>query len=173
MSGEAKSAAELAVEMKAAFEAKFDAVKAIAEDALGKAKDGEKLSQSMKDKADDALTELGGLKSSLEELEQKLDRTGGGNATEVKSVGSQFTESEDFQRFKDNPRKSDSAELMVKADLTTTTGGAGGMGSAVHSNHLPGIAPLPQRRMTVRGLLMPGQTDQPNIDYDRDRKSVV
>lgn len=40
MSGETKSAAELAVEMKAAFETKFDAVKAIAEDALGKAKAG-------------------------------------------------------------------------------------------------------------------------------------
>lgn len=168
MSGETKSAAELAVEMKTAFETKFDAVKAIAEDALGKAKAGETLSQSMKEKADEALTELGGLKGSLEELEQKLDRTGGDGGAEIKSIGSQFTESDDFLRFKDNPRKSDSAELMVKADLTTTTGGAGGMGAAVHSNHLPGIAPMPQRRMTVRGLLMPGQTDQPNIDYDRE-----
>ncbi|MEP4037483.1 phage major capsid protein [Pseudophaeobacter sp.] len=168
MSGETKSAAELAVEMKTAFETKFDAVKAIAEDALGKAKAGETLSQSMKEKADEALTELGGLKGSLEELEQKLDRSGGGAGAEVKSVGSQFTKSDEFLRFKDNPRKSDSAELMVKADLTTTTGGAGGMGAAVHSNHLPGIAPMPQRRMTVRGLLMPGQTDQPIIDYDRE-----
>jgi hypothetical protein len=64
MSGETKSAAELAVEMKTAFETKFDAVKAIAEDALGKAKAGETLSQSMKEKADEALTELGGLKGS-------------------------------------------------------------------------------------------------------------
>ncbi len=168
MSGETKSAAELAVEMKTAFATKFDAVKEIAEDALGRAKAGEALSQSMKEKADAALTELGGLKGSLEELEQKLDRQGGDGAPAHKSVGAQFTESDEFQRFKDNPRKGDSAELTVKADLTTTSGGAGGMGAAVHAGHLPGILPLPQRRMTVRGLLMPGQTDQPIIDYDRE-----
>lgn len=50
----------------------------------------------MKEKADEALTELGGLKGSLEELEQKLDRSGGDGGAEVKSIGSQFTESDDF-----------------------------------------------------------------------------
>lgn len=168
MSGETKSAAELAVEMKTAFDKKFDAVKEIAEDALGKAEAGEQLSQSMKDKADEALTELGGLKGSLEELEQKLDRAGGGSDAETKSVGTQFTESDEFKTFQANPRKGDSASLEVKADLTTTTGGAGGLGAAVHATHRAGIQPLPQRRMTVRGLLMPGQTDASLIDYDRE-----
>jgi HK97 family phage major capsid protein len=42
------------------------------------------------------------------------------------------------------------------------------MGAAVHANHIPGILPLPQRRMTVRALLMPGQTDSPIIDYDKE-----
>lgn len=168
MSGETKSAAELAVEMKTAFETKFDAVKAIAENALGKAETGETLSQSMKEKADEALTELGGLKGSLEELEQKLDRTGGGAGQEIKSVGEQFTDCDEFKTFQANPRKGDSASLSVKADLTTTTGGAGGLGAAVHATHRAGLQVLPQRRMTVRGLLMPGQTDTAMIDYDRE-----
>jgi HK97 family phage major capsid protein len=168
MSGETKTAAVLAAETKAAFDRKFDAVKEIAEDALGKATAGEELSQQMKAKADEALTDLGGLKASLEELEQKLDRTGGESDGQVKSVGDQFTECDEYQSFKDNPRKGDSASLTLKADLTTTTGGAGGLGAAVHATHRAGIAPLPQRRMTVRGLLMPGQTDASIIDYDRE-----
>lgn len=168
MPGETKSAAELAVEMKAAFETKFDAVKEIAENALGKAKAGETLSQSTKEKADEALTDLGGLKASLEELEQKLDRTGGEGGDQTKSIGAQFTECDEFKSFQANPRKGDSASLDVKADLTTTTGGAGGLGAAIHATHRAGISALPQRRLTVRGLLMSGQTDASIIDYDRE-----
>ncbi|MBO9453258.1 phage major capsid protein [Tropicibacter sp. R16_0] len=168
MSGETKSAAELAAETKAAFDKQFDKLKEIAEDAVGKAEAGEKLSQTAKDDADEALTGMNDVKAKLEELEQKLDRGGDDGADQQKSVGAQFVECDEFKTFQDNPRKGDSASLEVKADLTTTTGGAGGLGAAVHSTHLPGIQPLPQRRMTIRGLLMPGQTDSSLIDYDRE-----
>lgn len=163
-----QSVAELAAEIKADFEKKFGAVKEIAEKALGEAEKGIKSSTSFKEKADEALTELNEIKGSLAELEQKGLRSGEAGEDQVKSVGSQFVDCEEFQSFKDNPRKGDSASLTVKADLTTTTGGAGGMGAAIHAAHRPGIMPLPQRRMTVRGLLMPGQTDNPIIDYDRE-----
>ncbi|TNJ39247.1 phage major capsid protein [Phaeobacter sp. B1627] len=168
MPGETKSAAELAVDMKAAFERKFDAVKEIAETAIGKAEAGEALNQAMKEKADEALAELGGLKGSLAELEQKLDRRGDEGAEQARSIGARFTECDEFKSFQANPRKGDSASLDVKADLTTTTGGAGGLGAVVHAAHRPGMMALPQRRMTVRGLLMPGQTDAAMIDYDRE-----
>lgn len=168
MSGEPKTAAQLAAEFKTAFDGKLDAVKEIAQSALGKAEAGEKLTADFKGKADEALVQLNGLKASFDELEQKLDRTGGEEHGQIKSVGAQFTECEEFLTFKNSPRKGDSASLDIKADLTTTTGGAGGLGSAIHSSHQAGIQSLPQRRMTVRGLLMPGQTDASIIDYDQE-----
>ncbi|MBY5976723.1 phage major capsid protein [Phaeobacter italicus] len=167
-----KTAEQMAAEVKADFASKFDAVKEIAEDALGKAAKGEELANGIKEKADEALTEMNGLKASLDELEQKLARGGQAGEEGCKTFGERFTESEEFKSFAANPRKGDSAsvnfEAELKADLTTTTGGAGGMGAAVHSTHIPGIMPLPQRRMTVRNLLMPGRTDGPLIDFDRE-----
>ena len=90
MSKEQKSAAELAAETKAAFDKKFDAVKEIAENALGKAEAGEAISADLKTKADEALTEMNGIKAQLDELTQKLDRSGDLGADEQKSVGERF-----------------------------------------------------------------------------------
>ena len=163
-----KTVAELAKEINDKFSAKLDEVKEIAEKAISEAEKGTKSSNSANEKTDETLNELNSLKSILDELQQKGLRQGGDATGAQKSVGAQFVESESFKAFQANPRKGDSAELLIKADLTTATGGAGGMGAAVHANHLPGIKPLPQRRMTVRSLLMPGQTDLPLIDYDRE-----
>lgn len=162
-----KSVAELATEIKGDFDKQVDVVKEIAEKALTEAGKGIEATDALKEKADEALNQLNELKESLAELEQKSLR-GGGEEGEEKSVGAQFTESEEFKSFQATQRQNGSASVDIKADLTTTTGGAGGMGAAIHSQHLPGIQPLPQRRMTVRGLLMPGQADGPNIDYDRE-----
>ena len=52
---EPKTAEQLAGEVKAAFDAKVDQVKAIADEALGKAAKGEDLSAATKQLADEAL----------------------------------------------------------------------------------------------------------------------
>ncbi|TPW28604.1 phage major capsid protein [Martelella alba] len=161
---ETKTAAELAAETKAAFENSINAVKAIAEDALGKAKKGEDLSASIKEQTDEALTAMNGLKAQFSELEQKLTRVADTNP-EQKSFGSQFVETDEFKSLQHSPRSGSSASMSVKADISTATGVAGGAGAAIVPNRLAGIQGLPQRRMTVRGLLMPGTTDSPNIEY--------
>ena len=80
-----KSAEQLAGEVKAAFDAqqqavkkdfdtRHDEVKALAEEALGKAAKGEELSASTKQLADEALTALNEAKARLDEVEQKLAR---------------------------------------------------------------------------------------------------
>jgi HK97 family phage major capsid protein len=167
MSKEQKTAAELAAETKAAFDKKFDAVKEIAENALGKAEAGEAISAGLKTKADEALTEMNGVKAQLDELTQKLDRSGDLGADEQKSVGERFVESDEFKSFEgEGFSRGGKARVELKATLTTaTTDTAGAIGAGAQPTRLPGVQGLPQRRMTIRDLLMPGRMDGNSLEY--------
>lgn len=164
---EQKSASELAAETKAAFDKKFDAVKEIAENALGKAAAGEAISAELKAKADEALTEMNVVKAHLDELAQKLDRSGDVGADEQKSVGDRFVESNEFKSFEgEGFSRGGKARVELKATLTTaTTNTAGAVGAGAQPTRLPGVQGLPQRRMTIRDLLMPGRMDGNSLEY--------
>ncbi|WP_201742069.1 phage major capsid protein [Mangrovicoccus ximenensis] len=162
---EQKSAAQLAAETKAAFDQKHDAVKEVAEKALDMAQKGETATAAFKAEMDEKLSAMNGMKAQLAELEQQLSRGGGDGAQEAKSLGQRFVETDDFKGFKDTQRKGASASMEVKADITTATTGAGGVGAAIQPNYRPGVIEQPRRRMTVRQLLMPGTTDSPVVDY--------
>lgn len=165
--GGAKSAEQLATEVKAEFQKSFDAVKAIADEALGKAKAGETLSSSIKEKADEALIKMNGLKEQVDQIEQKLARGGGdGKTEEQKSLGARFVEMPELKSMAESPKSGMSVSMSVKADITTaTTDAAGSAGAGIVPNRLPGVQELPQRRLTVRNLLSPGRTDGPLIQY--------
>jgi HK97 family phage major capsid protein len=163
---ETKTAEQLAAETKAAFDKSVDAVKAIAEEALGKAVKGEELANSLKEKADEALTGLAGLKSMLTEVEQKMAR-GNEGPEAVKSLGEMFTESDEFKAFAATGFKDrNSANLRVKNTLTNlTTDAAGSVGDGVQATRLPGVIDVPQRRMTIRDLITPGRMDGNTLEY--------
>lgn len=163
-----KSAAELAAEIKADFQKSFDAVKAIAEDALGKAKAGETLSAKVKEDADAALIKMNGLKAQIDEMEQKAARDGGKDE-DRKSAGEQFAEAENVKNFLSSDPSSGRVDLRLKATLTSlTTDAAGSVGDAINQTRLPGILPLAQRRMTVRDLLSPGRMDGSTLEYVKE-----
>lgn len=160
-----KTVSELAAEIKAEHKQATDAVKAIAEEALGKAKSGEDLSKSLKEKADQALIKMNGLTEQVAQIEQKLAR-GSGHEQAAKSLGEQFVEQDAFKEMSSSPRSGMAVNLHVKADITTaSTDTAGAVGAAIQPNRLPGVLELPQRRLTVRQLISPGQTDSPLIQY--------
>lgn len=167
MSGTEKTAAELAAETKAAFDKQFDAVKEIAENALGKASAGEKLAESLKEKADEALVGMNSVKAALNDLEQRITRGDGGAAEDAKSIGERFTESDSFKSFAaDGFGRHSKARLETKASLTlATTDTDGAVGAGATPTRLAGIVGLPQRRMTVRDLLTPGRMDSNSIEY--------
>src|SRR3546814_6268243 len=75
MSTENKSAAEIAAEVKAAFDLKLDAVKAIAEEVKGKLEKGEEISASAKELADQAITGMNESKARLDEIERSEEHT--------------------------------------------------------------------------------------------------
>lgn len=163
---EQKTAEQLASETKAAFDKSLDAVKGIAEEALGKATKGEELGNALKERADEALTGLNALKATLTEVEQKMSR-GNGAGEPAKTLGEQFTDSDQFKAFQaSNFAKTGSASLHMKATLTTlTSNAAGSVGDGAQAARLPGVLEVPQRRMTIRDLVAPGRMDGNTLEY--------
>lgn len=165
----AKSVAEVAAEVKADFDKKFDALKAIAEDALGKAQAGEPLANGAKEKADQALTEVNLAKARLDEMEQKMARRGPEGDDRQKSIGEQFVEDEKVKEFLGQANPRGRADFQTKATLTSATSdSAGSVGDAINQTRLPGILPLPQRRLYVRDLLSQGQMDGNTLEYVKE-----
>lgn len=168
--GSGKSADQLAEEIKASHAQALDKVKELAEDALGKAEKGEELSKSIKATTDEAMVKMNELGEQVTQLEQKMSRHGSdGQDDHEKSLGEQFTESDRFKNFSETGfDRSSSARLDVKASITTlTTNAAGSVGDGIVPNRLPTVE-APQRRLTIRDLLMPGRTDSPNLEYPKE-----
>lgn len=168
MSDQNKTAAELAAETKAAVQTAVDGVKAIAEEALGKAKSGEEVSNAIKEKADEALTGIAALRAKLEDLEQKAAREGAQPELE-KSFGERFTEDERVKSFLANEPTSGRIDARFKATITSaTTNAAGSAGAGVQVTRLPGVLEMPKRRLTVRDLISSGRMDGNSLEYVRE-----
>lgn len=168
---EQKTAAEMAAEVKADFSKSLDAVKEIAEKAVADAQKGIEQSASAKEKTDEALISMNEAKARLDDLEQKLARGGGHEEERAKSIGEQFVESEGFKSFEATgfSKSARGGDLQIKATLTSaTTDSAGSVGDAVNQTRLPGILPLPQRRLTVRDLLSQGRMDGSTLEYVKE-----
>lgn len=166
MTTETKTVAEQAAEVKAAFEKKIDAVKAIADEALGKVKSGEGMTSGLKEKADEALIGMNELKGQFTALEQKLanQRMPG---EDVKTMGAQFVDSDEFKAaFPNGAVAGKSVAVELKAITSLTTDADGSAGDAVRSERVNSRIPnLPDRRLTIRGLVAPGTTGSSSIEY--------
>lgn len=166
---EQKTAQQLAEEFKAANEAAIEKVKAIAEDALGKVKAGEKLTDQLKQDADEALVKMNELSGQVQELAQKMARAGSGEEAPPKSLGQLYVESEGFKSWADGRPRQGKADLAVKTTITTsTTDAPGSVGAATDRTRLPGILELPQQRLFVRDLISQGRIDNAALEYIRE-----
>ncbi|NTA79570.1 phage major capsid protein [Agrobacterium tumefaciens] len=160
---------QLASQVKAKFDSALDAVKSIAEEALGKAKSGEELSSSVKEKADEALIKMNSLTEQMAELEQKMARGAKGGDDAQKSAGELFANDEKVKSFLAGDPSSGKVDVRMKATLTSlTTDSAGSVGDAIANTRLPGLLALPQRRLTVRDLLSQGQMDGNTLEYVKE-----
>ena len=165
---EQKSAAEMAAELKSLIDSRVDAIKGMAEDALGKAKNGEDTVRSIKESQDEALTELNAMRVKLGELEQKAAREGSREELQ-KTFGERFVEDERVKSFLSNEPSSGKVDMRFKATINSaTTDTAGAAGAGVQTTRLPGILELPQRRMTIRDLLSQGRMDGSTLEYVRE-----
>jgi HK97 family phage major capsid protein len=156
---------EMAREIKADFERKFDVLKAIATDALGKAEKGEPLAAGAKQTADEAIVAVNEAKARLDEIEQKMSRGGAADKEVPKSPGYAFIEDDCVKALMADVREGKRASVSVKAIISSlSTVADGSAGDLLVPMRLPIVEPL-NRRLTVRDLLTPGRTSQPMIQY--------
>ena len=164
-----KTAEQLAGEVKAAFDAKHDQVKALAEEALDKAQKGEDLSAATKQLADEALVGMNEAKARLDELEQKIAHKGADDETRPRSIGEQVLAADEMKAFLASRASRGRASVEVKAIITSlTTDAMGSAGDLIVPDRLPGILAPGQRRLTVRDLLTPGRTSSTSVQYVKE-----
>lgn len=162
-----KSATELAAEFKSDFNQKHDAVKEIAEKALAEAAKGIPMAETAKELADQALTGMNEAKARLDEMEQKMARRGNNEDETGRTAGERFIADEGFKAFAGQTRPRGRHIVEVKDISSLTTDAAGSVGTMVQPARAAPVS-LPQRRMTVRGLLAPGNIGTGSIEYDRE-----
>jgi HK97 family phage major capsid protein len=165
---ENKSADEIVAEVKTAFETKFDEVKAIAEEAKGKAEKGEDLTASTKQLADEAITGMNEAKARLDELEQKMARQREDAPLRHKTAGEIFVSDDNVKAFMADPVAGKRVGAEVKAIITSlTTDADGSAGDLIVPDRKPIVDPV-ERRLTVRDLLTPGRTNSNAIQYPKE-----
>lgn len=168
MTIETKSAAELAVETKAAFDAALGSVRAIADEALGKAKHGESLTSDVKELADEALIKVNEAKARMDEIEQKIARKGNDEPARARSAGYAVIEDENVKAFMSNVRGGQRVSVDTKAIISGLTTDADGSAGDLVVPARVGMAPNAMRRMTIRDLLMPGRTSSSSIQFPKE-----
>lgn len=145
-----------------------DTLKAQALDIQGKMANGEKLSETAKQAADEALIKYNELHAKFSELEQKAARRGGAGYNPT--LGQKLADSDAFKSLQADPRTVKHAKIQVKAATlgSATTDTAGAAGSLVRPEVRAGIIAPPERRLTVRDLLMAGTTASNAITYMKE-----
>lgn len=165
MATEEKDVDALVDEVKALVSEKHDAVKAIADEALGKAAAGEEVTEQVKADAAKALTELNELRARADEMEQKLARRGDGAPERRKTAGEAFVEADHVKDFLARPSSGKRISVEVKAIISgLTTDADGSAGDLIVPQRGELLAPV-VRRLTVRDLLTPGETNSNAIQY--------
>lgn len=155
-------------ELAQQFAKATDNVKEVAEEIKGKMANNEKLSQSAIDKADEALMAMNEVKLRLDDLEQKSARRPSDDV-DFRTLGEKFAQSDEYKHLKDNQGKGKFAKLGVKSTITSNTANQdGSAGALIVPTRQNGIIAPPNRRLTVRDLLMAGRTDSNNIVYMRE-----
>lgn len=166
--GGTKTAAELAAEFKQDFQTKHDKVKEIAEKALSEAEKGTPMAKEAKEAADTALSGMNEAKARLDEMEQKMARRGG-EGDRALTAGERFTENDEFKAFAGQTRPRGRVLVDVKDITSLTTDAAGSAGALIPSDRRGLQVELPQRRLTVRSLLLPGTTASNSIEYEQEK----
>lgn len=164
-----KERADDQVELKSVMEAldKRDSeIKAFAEKASEEIKQHGKILDDTKTVLDGLVKSGLGLQDRLQEVEQKLARRFSANdPAGAKSIGEQFSESDDLKALAEKGRGIARMNLKAVTNITSATTGTGGVGVAIEPTRVPGIITTPERQFTIRDLIMPGRTGSNAIEF--------
>lgn len=142
-----------------------DKIKAQGEAVEKQIKANGEMSAETRTKVDELLTKQGELNARLGEAEQKLvnaSRDRSHQEEPQKSVGALVIGSEEMQDMNSSFRGSRRVSVP-RAAITTATGG-----DLIPAQRLAGVVAPPQRRLTIRDLVAPGETESNSIEYIRE-----
>lgn len=106
----------------------------------------------------------------LFEVEQKMVRrkgSGGDGSDSGASLGSSIMAHDGFKAWTVNGRANAARFTLEGKTVSTIVSGATSGGAMIAPDFRPEVVALPQRRMTVRGLLAPGETTQKSVSMPR------
>lgn len=131
------------------------------------------VSAELKEKTDKALSELGDMTTRLGDLEKRAAREKEDGANEQKSLGDMVIDSADYKAGMLTGASRGSIKVTAdRAAITsanTTVGAGRSQGtSLVPGARVPGIFGLPERTLTIRDLVLPGQTSSSSIEYVKE-----
>ncbi|TPJ86949.1 MULTISPECIES: phage major capsid protein [unclassified Mesorhizobium] len=131
------------------------------------------VSAELKGKVDKALTELGEATTRVSELEKRAARERDVVESESMDLGDHLIASEAFKGTDKSGGWRGAIRVGVeRADITSgnTTVGAGRSAgtSLVPGARVPGIVTPPNRQLTIRDLLAPGQTVSSSVEYVKE-----
>jgi HK97 family phage major capsid protein len=149
-----------------------DEVKKTAETALTEAKGLGKITEDTKKSFDELFAKHNGLNDRFAELEQKLARRGkDDDETPLKTIGEAVIEDAGVKAMTSATRGKAAVKLNRKdlMSLSATWGNnTSSSNSLVAATRVPGIVGLPERQLTIRDLLAPGQTNSNMIEYAQE-----
>lgn len=144
-----------------------DEVKTFAEKAQSEIKNLGDVTAETKAAADKALTDMGAISARLTDIEQKMARRPGGDAAQTKSLGQTVVETDEVKALME--RKNGQARVTIDlrniTSATSTVGTGVSPATSLVGPDRQGIVNLPDRRMTVRDLITPGNTTSSAIEY--------
>jgi HK97 family phage major capsid protein len=158
-------------EVKAALKSIGDQVKEAGEKALAEAKKHGDMSAEMKPKVDEMLVKQGELQARLLDVEQKMARRGEEEVKGGQTAGQILTSSTEYKAWIDaGGMKSTQSGFVcpIPKAAIISTGTTNTTTVGVNPDVQPGIVASPNRRMTIRDLIMPGRTTSNMIQYVRE-----
>lgn len=146
-----------------------DEVKKFAETAKTELKNLGEVTQETKASADKALTEMNGLAARVTEMEQKSARGGGQSDRTEQSIGQRFIASDEVKAVMGRASNwKGTVQVEVKNITSASSTGTSGTTGLVVADRQPQIIQQPTRKLVIRNLLMPGQTQSAAIDYVKE-----
>jgi HK97 family phage major capsid protein len=142
-----------------------DQIKAAAEETNKQIKASGEMHAETRDKVDKLLLEQGAMQARLQEAEQKLLKGAQSNQQErEQSIGERVVNDKEMEGVNSSFRGSRRV-AMPRSAITSATGSGAGL---VRPDRMAGIVAGPERRLTIRDLIAPGETESNSIEYVKE-----
>ncbi|MCS6126682.1 phage major capsid protein [Shewanella baltica] len=142
-----------------------DQIKSAAEETNKQIKASGEMHAETRDKVDKLLLEQGALQARLQEAEQKLLKGPQSQQEEREmSIGERVATDKEMEGLSSSFRGSRRVQ-MPRSAITSATGSGSAL---VRPDRMAGIIGGPERRLTIRDLIAPGETESNSVEYVKE-----